>query len=245
MRCSSEFSRRFALALLAATCLLLSAAAAFAGTIGLTFNGVTDSTGKHWGVSAASASAAQSAGIPILTGAQISETTNKLDIVNQDLGSLTLTKNDLVTPFDVTSRWTAESEQNFANSVVWLVFTSIDPRTFTVGGQQKDVNYDPTQVGLRVDSNAGWVLLQTSAPSLGTIYYPAVRLGPLAFQEREVVNVPYFLQQLITFDSNGSKVLPLPKLRIAIALTPIPEPATALLLVAGLCGLAVRARARS
>ncbi|HXK23724.1 MAG TPA: PEP-CTERM sorting domain-containing protein [Myxococcota bacterium] len=241
---SSIFSRSFALALLTASSLFLSASAALAGSIGLTFDGATDSTGKHWGVSAASASAAQSAGISILT-APISEVTGNLDIVNQDLGSVNLTKSDLVTPFNVTSHWTAESEQNFANSVVWLIFTSIDPRTFTVGGQTKDVNYDPTKVGLRVDSNAGWVLLQTSAPSLGTLYYPAVRLGPLAFQERDVVGVPYFLQQLVTFDNNGSKVLPLPKLRIAIALTPIPEPTTALLLVAGLCGLAVRARARS
>jgi hypothetical protein len=235
--------RSLALSFLASGSLLLSGSA-FAASIGLTFNGPTDSTGKHWGISASSASAAQAAGIPVMN-APISEVSGNLDIVNQDLGSVTLTKDDLVTPFQVTSHWTAESEQNFANSVVWLVFTSIDPRTFTLGGQEKDVNYDPTQVGLRVDSSAGWVLLQTSAPSLGTIYYPAVRLGPLAFQEREVVNVPYFLQQLITFDSNGSKVLPLPKLRIAIGLTPIPEPTTALLLVAGLCGLALRARARS
>jgi hypothetical protein len=241
---SSNFSRSFALASLTAGSLLLAASAAFAGSIGLTFNGPTDSTGKHWGVSAASASAAQSAGITLLN-APISEVSGNLDIVNQDLGSLTLTKDDLVTPFNVTSHWTAESEQNFASSVVWLVFTSIDPRTFTVGGQTKDVNYDPTKVGLRADSNAGWVLIQTSAPSLGTLYYPAVRLGPLDLQEREVVNVPYFLQQLVTFDNNGSKILPLPKLRIAIATTPIPEPTTALLLVAGLCGLAVRARARS
>ncbi|HVN39460.1 MAG TPA: PEP-CTERM sorting domain-containing protein [Myxococcota bacterium] len=236
--------RSFALALLAASAQLLSAAAAFGGTIGLTFDGPTDSTGKHWGVSASSASAAQAAGIGLLN-APISETTGNLDIVNQDIGSLRLTQSDLVTPFDVTSRWTAESEQNFANSVVWLVFTSIDPRTFEVNGQQKDVPYDPTKVGLRVDSSSGWVLLQTSAPSLGTIYYPAIRLGPLGSQDREVVNVPYFLQQLITFNSNGSTVLPLPKLRIAIALTAIPEPTTGLLLVAGLCGLAVRARVRS
>src|SRR5215471_3699089 len=230
---SRYFSRSFALALVTATALLLSAADAFAGTIGLTFNGPTDGTGKHWGISAASAAAAQSAGIPVMN-APISEVTGNLDIVNQDLGSLTLTKNDLVTPFDVTSHWTAESQVDFAKAgdIVWLVFTSIDPRSFTLNGQQKDVPYDPTKVGLRLDSNAGWVLLQTSAPSLGTIYYPAIRLGPLALQEREVVNVPYFLQQLVTFDNNGSKVLPLPKLRIAIAMSEIPEPTTGLLLVA-------------
>jgi PEP-CTERM motif len=243
---------------------LFSASAALAGTIGLTFNGPSDSAGKQWGVSSSSASAAQNAGVGILQAPLFSADGN-LKVTKQDLSSINLNSNQLSTPFEVSSDWTTQAQRNLKGSEVFLVFTSIDPRTIKVNGKQRDVNYDPSQVGLKLDSSQGWFLLQTASPTLGTIYYPAIRLGPLKEGKNKGVDVPYFLQQLISCNPNcsdvgstlasqgstsggkgggkGNKtVVPLPKLRIAVAFAPIPEPGTALLLVAGLIGLAARKR---
>lgn len=224
---------------------LFVATAALAASMGVTFDGPVDpENGQRFGLSSASAAAAQNAGIGVLQ-APMFQADGNLDIVKQNLQQIKLKKKDLVTPFDVESRWTAESDRDLDASVVYLVFTTIDPRKFKSGGKKKDVNYDPEQVGLRVNSDDGWVLLQTSTASLGTLYYPAVRLGPMAFHDREGVDVPYYLEQLITFKNGKSTIVPLPKLRIAVALAPIPEPGTALLIAAGLIALAARARAHS
>lgn len=240
---------------------LFSASAALAGTIGLTFNGPSDTAGKHWGVSSSSASAAQNAGVGILQ-APLFNADGNLKVTKQNLNSISLNANQLNTPFEVTSDWTTQAQRNLKGSEVYLVFTSIDPRTIKVNGKQRDVSYDPTQVGLKLDSSQGWSLLQTTSPTLGTIYYPAIKLGPLKQGKNKGIDVPYFLQQLIacnpncsdvdsTLSSQGSSgkggkgkktVVPLPKLRIAVAFAPIPEPGTALLLVAGLIGLAARKR---
>ena len=245
MRNSHRSSLRpLILAALAAGTLLVVAPAAFAGTMGLVFDGPTDGAGKHWGVSSSTASAAQAAGIGILS-APLLQADKNLDIVKQELQSVKLKTKDLVTPFDVKSRWTAKSDRDLDESVVFLVFTTIDPRTLKVGSKKREVDYDPTQTGLRVDSSAGWVLLQTSSPSLGTLYYPAVRLGPMAFKDKEKVNVPYYLQELVSFKTGKTTVVALPQLRIGVALAPIPEPGTALLLAVGVIGLAIRSRTRS
>jgi hypothetical protein len=222
------------------------ASSALAASMGLTFNGPSGSfngTTRNWGVSASSA---QASGIPIMSASLFNADQN-LKVTNQELSSISLNRNELNTPFEVTSDWTTKAQRDLKGSEVFLVFTSIDPRTFKSGGKQLPVNYDPTQVGLRLDSSKGWVLMRVNDPTLGTIYYPAIKLGPLRNGKSTGVDIPYFLQQLVTFDrkSGNTTMVPLPKLRIAVALAPIPEPTTALLVAVGLAGLALHHRKRS
>jgi hypothetical protein len=233
---------RVAFAALAAGSLLFGASTALAGSMGLTFNGVSDSAGKHWGVSAADAAAAQGAGIPVMS-APLFNADGNLKITKQELSQITLGKGDLTTPFEVSSDWTAKAQRNLKGSEVFLVFTSIDPRTVKIGNKKRDVNYDPTQVGLNLDSADGWVLMRVNDQTLGNIYYPAIKLGPIKEDKTKGLEVPYFLEQLVTFDRKNNTIVPLPKLRIAVALAPIPEPGTAMLLGVGLIGLALRKRA--
>jgi hypothetical protein len=240
--------------LVAGIFLFSASTAALAASMGLTFSGPADSAGKHWGVSASDAAAAQSSGIGILQ-APLFNADGNLKVKKQELSQITLNQNDLDTPFEVSSDWTTKAQRNLKGSEVFLVFTSIDPRTIKIGNKQQDVNYDPTEVGLRLDSSHGWMLLKTTDPTLGTVYYPAIKLGPLKEGKSKGVDVNYFLEQLVAcsgksgcgtvpFDLKGSNkaVVPLPKLRIAVALAPIPEPTTGLLLAVGLIGLAVRKR---
>ena len=234
--------RSLVLTPLAALSLALLPQHARAASIGVVFDGPTNASGQHYGLSASSATAAQAAGVGIVTPPMY-DPDGVLSIVDQDLQSVSLEPGDLVTPFEIRSRWTAQSELDLSNDIVYLVFTTVDPRTFTIGSETMDVNYDEEKVGLRIDPASGWVLLRTSAASLGTLYYPAIPLGPLALAQQKQVDVNYYLEQLISFDSDGKTYLPLPKLHIQVAITPIPEPGTALLLALGLGGLAVRARA--
>lgn len=235
--------RSLVLAALAAGSLALRPERAVAASIGVVFDGPTDSAGQHFGLSAGSASAAQAAGVGIVTPPMFNPT-GVLSIVDQDVSSRAIDPNTLHTPFEITSRWTAESDRSLTDRIVYLVFTTVDPRTLTVGSTTIDVSYDEEKVGLRLDPASGWVLLRTSAPSLGTLYYPAISLGPLAFGQQKNVDVNYYLNQLITYRSGNDTFLPLPKLHIQVAIAPIPEPGTALLLALGLCGLAAPARAR-
>lgn len=235
--------RTFALAALAAGSLALSGSAARAVSVGVLFDGPTDASGQHFGVSASSASAAQSAGIGIVSVPMYNP--GVLSIVDQDVQSLELSQDDLHTPFDVSSRWTVEGERDMTAFIVYLVFTTADPTSIQIGSQTLPVSYDEEKVGLRLDSSSGWVLLQTSSASLGTLYYPAIRLATFGLDDRQDITVRYHLEQLLTFESGNKTFLPLPKLHLMVGITPIPEPGTALLLCVGLLGFAVRSRARS
>jgi hypothetical protein len=235
--------RSLVLAALTAASLGLSARVGQAASIGVVFDGPTSSTGQHWGLSSSEAAAAQAAGVDVVTPPMY-DPGGVLSIVDQDLSSRSYDPNDLHTPFEIGSRWTTESDLDLSGYIVYLVFTTVDARTLTLGSQTLNVDYDEDKVGLRLDPTTGWVLLRTSAPSLGTLYYPAIPLGPLALAQQKAVDVKYYLEQLITYESGGNTYVPLPKLRIQVAIAPIPEPGTALLLALGLCGLAARARAR-
>jgi hypothetical protein len=150
-------------------------------------------------------------------------------------------------PFEVSSTWGWNANDVFGEveSTLYLVFTTADPRSIDLKKGTIMVDHDESKVGLRIDGADGWVLLRTSAPGGGTLYYPAVALSTVPTNLEGEVDVRYVLEQVLTYKEKGKKYLPLPKLRIAMAVVPIPEPGTALLLALGLCGLAVRARARS
>jgi hypothetical protein len=221
---------------------LAPASAAQAASIPVLFDGPVSGS-QHYGVSAAGATAAQAAGVSLLS-APLESSRNKLLVTDQDLGSLSLDPEDLITPFEVTSQWTLENVSGLAYADdVYLVFTTADPRDVVLSTGTVTADHDETQVGLRIDGANGWVLLQTSVAGLGTLYYPAVRLGPLGVGAQAQIDVSYYLNQLLSFEDGNDTVVPLPKLRIAMAV--IPEPGTGLLLGAGLLLLAARARSRS
>jgi hypothetical protein len=243
MSCSTHCrSRRSLLGLLVAGCLAFHAAPALAASTAVLFDGPTLS-GQHYGLSETSKTAAQSAGISIITPTMFS-VNGVIDIVDQDLGSLVL---DSVpsAPFETTSVWTAKNVLGSnLDGTVYLVFTTADPREVVLPGGNQIADHDESQVGLRIDAADGWVLLQTSAAGLGSLYYPAVALGSLLANQEKQLDVRYVLNQILSFESGAQTLVPLPKLRIAMAFVPIPEPGTALLLGAGLIGLATRARKR-
>ena len=207
----------------------------------ITFNG--QGAAQNFGISAASASAAQAAGIPILQ-TTVFDVTGVLDVVHQSLSAVHLSQTPN-TPFQTDSTWTVESVfGSHLDANMYLVFTTTDPGTVMLPGGNQNFEYQDSLVGLVLDATKGWALLQTSDPQLGTIFYPAISLGALDPGQQKDVDLRYHLEQLITFPNGNDKILALPKLRIAVAQV-IPEPSTALLFAFGLLGLAARSRARS
>lgn len=231
-------------ALLVAVGLALPLAAARADSIAVVFDGPI-SGGQHFGLSADGAAAAQSAGVALLD-APLQSARNRLQIVAQELETLNLTPGDLVPPFEVRSGWTARNVSGSAlGDIVYLVFTTADSREVLLSTGAVTADYDETRVGLRIDSADGWVLFQATDALLGTLYYPARRLGSLPTDAQAEVDVNYYLGQLLTYPDGSVTRVPLPRLRIAMAVIPIPEPQSALVLAVGLALLGAITRARS
>jgi tetratricopeptide (TPR) repeat protein len=223
---------------------LVSVSAARAASIAVLFDGPL-SSGQHYGLSSAAAVAAQAVGVPLLPGS-LSSARDRLRVIAQDLESLNLTPDDLVTPFEARSAWTAQNVSgNPFQGDAYLVFTTADPRPVALSTGSVIADHDESRVGLRIDSADGWALFRAVDASLGPLYYPGVRLGALAANAQAQVDVNYFLNQLLTYQDGNTTQVPLPRLRIALAVVPVPEPMTALLVTLGIGALGVASRARS
>ena len=222
---------------------LSSAAPVAAAPYAAVFNGPADGGGQNFGLSAASASAAQGAGVPLV----VTDTFilgGVIEVVDQGISSLHPSSIDV--PFEIDSTWTIESE--FGSPLVgsvYLVFTTTDPVDVVVNGVMETVEYEDSLAGLVLDPSNGWTLIQESDPQLGTLFYPAINLGSLDPGQQKSFVLRYHLQEVHTFQDGNDTLLPLPSLRLAVAFVPIPEPSTALLVAFGLVGLTARARQRS
>jgi hypothetical protein len=201
--------------------------------------------GTQFGISVGSAAAAQAAGVPIVT-TSIFAIDGVLEVVDQDVESINIDPSDLETPFEVDSTWTIENVfGQDLDGTVYLLFVAADPREIVINGQTEVVDHIDSEVGLQIDGAGGWSLVQTSDAQLGTLHYAAFSLGSMDAGQQKQVDLRYVLNDLINFPQGAQTVVPLPKLRIALGFTPIPEPGTALLVALGLTALAARARQRS
>lgn len=132
----------------------------------------------------------------------------------------------------VTNVTDATTDEPFTIENLWVVFQGHlddgDPFYDDLGGD----------LGLRIDEEEDWRLV--SGPSSGRLY-PAKFVGDLAPGVSETLTTEYLVATDLTVDG-GERVWP--NLRTGYALSPIPEPGTAALVVTGLAGLAAAGRRR-
>jgi len=237
-------SLRLARAIAVTLGLAAFASAAHATPVTVTFNGH-----EGFGISEADAlAAAADHGITIFTPEFLGSATDILGIFSQDL------KASSIEPFPptgpgphtATSEWRMQNVADFdlVGSVLML-FVTVDP--FEIGDQLFD--YPDENVGLSIDADAGWFIVQTSfldGDELVNLYYPALLLALESFASGEVTDpfdVNYFIDQEILALPN---TFVLPQLRIGLGFSsiPIPEPGTVGLLGLGLAVIASGRRRR-
>lgn len=214
--------------------LVAAPAGAVPGTV--FWDGPTLAAGPGFGVSAATAA---SAGVPILPMANFPlAPTLTEDSIDQALDRTTLvtTGAPIITSLTITSTWTVLNDTQSSLQNLYLVFE----RPIANGS----VVYDPSDVGLTLSSD--WVILQGVA-SGNPLYYPAVSLGSLASGADVDFPLLYSLhnppQEFNRPDFNLE--LGMPAWKLFFVSTPIPEPASGLLVLFGLLGISVGRRKRS
>jgi len=211
--------------------------------------------GEGIGVSQATALAAQTDGIPIVSGVTLQAWDPNALPVGHDLTEASLVLPPNGGTATVTSGWSATNNISGLNDGVganenqtlYLVYAHPTTNTITVNNVQHSVTYDEADVGLTLTFGAGgndWVILQIPIDSGSNYaYLPAVSLGSLDFNATDGFSLFYSLQNPQVFQGSSIDKLGLPKWELAFANggAPIPEPSSGLLMFIGLLGIA-RAR---
>ncbi|MEZ4333226.1 MAG: PEP-CTERM sorting domain-containing protein [Myxococcota bacterium] len=202
----------------------------------------------RYGISAASASAAQSAGVTIIDNQDLlTQVGGYLSVTLPPASTLVVSPNPPTSSLNrVTSNWAIQNvsgeDMTGAN---FLLFTNTKP--YAVGSTT--VDYPDDEVGLQIDGALGWYIIKATASGVD-YYYPALLLdrtaqdilaGNVTAGASVSAAIQYVVKQALVKVGNDYQ---LPKLNLGFARVVIPEPGTALLLGVGLSLLAAR-RSRS
>ena len=225
--------RPFALAL------WLLAAPAGALPVTVFWDGPTILGKPGYGVSSTTAGTASAAGVPIVqpVGVQVVSGLDENDIGRAlDPATLVTTGSPTIISLSITSNWTVHNDTGTPLQNLYLAFE----RPIANG----DVVYAPSDVGLTL--GAGWVILQGVASGGVPVYYPAVSLGSV----NAGAEVPFPLLYTL---HNPPQEFSLPSFNLELGMpawslffvsAPVPEPASGLLVLFGLLGIAVGRRQR-
>lgn len=198
-------------------------AAGRADAFNIVFNGP-----GGFGISAASASSAAAAGVPIFDVAALA-VAKDLGIVipAPDVQSFHLVQSPSVAnPNTAASIWTVNNTSARTLDSAWLVFTN--PETYTA-----------SQVGFEIDPSAGWALFDVIAAGQD-YFYPAVFLGDIGAGDATTFAMHHRVGETLTMNGQGQLVLP--KYHVA-ALEGLPEPTViALILLVVAVAAVVRRR---
>jgi hypothetical protein len=207
--------------------------------------------GAGYGVSAATAQSANSAGIPTVRVASLLPQPSTL-VVDHTLDPTTLNPPYPVGsgPATITSNWSATNGTGInapgaPPQTLYLVYERPITNTIDVNGQPQAVTYAASDVGLTLSndgngSGVDWVILQVPVANNGSVYYPAVSLGTLANGAAAAFPLFYTLNNPQVFRENFNYELGMPKwsLDFVSIPAPIPEPSSGLLMLIGLLGIA-------
>lgn len=214
---------------------LLGSAPAHAVTTPVYYDRADFGFGEGWGVSEATAQAANAAGIPIVTSTTESWSPALLP-VEHNLGEGTF---DFGDPSTIQSNWSAINNTGITDENLYLVFARPTPNQFVT---------EHEDIGLVLSSGEGgradWVIVQVQLdPQAIPVYYPAVSLGTLGSGDGADFKLFYSLFDLQISQGTEIDEVGLPQWNLAFFSTaaPIPEPSSGLLMFVGLLAIA-RAR---
>jgi len=187
---------------------------------------------QHWGMSAEQAA---SLGRPIVQ-LEIWQASGLISVSGDFLETTPIQA--IPQPFTWTSTWTIESLDSAAIGMIanpYLLFRTATNHDEVLGQM---TSYDELGVGVTITgSQSDWVVVEGNADGTA-VYYLGISLGDL-FElagATTLIDVAYYLDDpnIFTVPGTEDRIVPLPRLEIAIAGTLVPEPGTGLLVGLGL-----------